>query len=161
METNVIPQFHDPSTAAQYLGESVGTHYSAALRAAKAYGTHLAAKRERLLDGTYEGENLGAFWRELIKAEQVRLGSPRVLKGLATTPDHYFSDFLDTAEAVYLKRYKGSSSHQKKGQTKSEHAQCLRFLRDHSGSGKVDHFTLQNKISTWMQLLRMMGRYQE
>jgi len=161
MENDVIPRFTDPSTAAKYLGETIGTHYSAALRAASAYGTHLAAKRERLLGSTFEGESLGDFWRELIQAEQVRLGSPKVMQSLSTTTSHYFSDFLDAAEEVYERKYEDSSESRKRKSRKSEHAQCLRFLRDHSIGGKADQFTVRNKTETWMQLLKVTGQYQE
>ena len=95
MIINIVAQFNDPSTAARYLGESVGTHYSAALRATEAYGNHLAAKRESLLSGIFEGQGLGDFWRDLLRSEQVRIGSPKVLQELSTTPSHYFFDFLD------------------------------------------------------------------
>jgi len=161
MTNLALAQFNDPSTTARYLGESVGTHYSAALRATEAYGKHLAAKRTSLQSETFEGESLGDFWRELLRSEKVRVGSMEVLRELSTTPSHYFLDFLNTAEAVYEKRYRGSPSSERKQGCKTEHAQCLAFLRDHSAGGARDHFTVQNKISTWMRLLRLMGRYQE
>jgi hypothetical protein len=161
MIINIVAQFNDPSTAARYLGESVGTHYSAALRATEAYGKHLAAKRESLLSGKFEGQGLGDFWRDLLRSEQVRIGSPKMLQELSTTPSHYFFDFLDTADDVYRRRYGGLPSSQGKRLCKTEHAQCLRFLRNHTGGGIPDHFTVQNKIATWMKLLRMMGGYQE
>lgn len=161
METKVMARVVDPTTAARFLGESVGTHYSVALRAAKAYSTHLASNRRDLLEPTYDGEGLGAFWRELLRSEQVQIGSTKVLQGLSTEPSHYFHDFLETAETVYRSRYEDSSSNPKKSSGKSEHAQCLRFLRDHNSCGPVDHFTVQNKVATWMQLLRIMGKYVE
>jgi hypothetical protein len=161
MEKHALPQINDPSTAARYLGEIVGTHYSAALRATEAYGRHLASKRDSLLAETFEGEGLGEFWRELLKSEKVRLGSGKVLKGLSTTPSHYFFDFLDTAEEVYRKRYLGDLFSKRNKAGKMEHAQCLAFLRDHCAGGVPDHFTVQNKIATWKQLLRVVGRYQE
>ena len=161
MTRNLIAQCNDPSTAARYLGESVGTHYSSALRATEAYGKYLAAKRESLLSEIFEGEGLGDFWRDLLRSEQIRIGSPKVLKGLSTTPSHYLFDFLDTADDVYRRSYGDvpSSLRKKLGQT--EHAQCLRFLRNHAGGGVGDQFTVRNKIATWMKLLRIMGGYQE
>lgn len=161
MTNLALAQFNDPSTAARYLGESVGTHYSAALRATEAYGRHLAAKRESLLSDSFEGESLGEFWSDLLRSEKIQLGSPKVLKELSTTPSHYFLDFLNTAEAVYEKRYRDLPSSKRKQLSKTEHAQCLAFLRDHGAGGARDHFAVRNKIATWMRLLRMMGRYQE
>ena len=161
MANQVSAHFINPSTVATHLGETVGTHYCAALRAAEAYGTHLAGVRESLLLETFEEGGLGNFWRDLLRSEQVHIGSPNVLKSLSTTPSHYFRDFLDTADAVYRRRYKDVPSHQRTSLGKLEHAQCLRFLRDHKSGGQVDHFTVQNKVATWMQLLRIMGRYQE
>lgn len=161
MAKDIAAQFNDPSTVATSIGESVGTHYSAALRAAEAYGKYLAAEREALLLGTFEGKNLGAFWRELMRSEQLRIGSPKVLKKLSTTPSHYFFDFLDTADEVYQRRYKdvGEPLRKKAGQT--EHAQCIRLLRNHIAEGMKDHFTVQNKIATWMQIIKILGGYQE
>jgi hypothetical protein len=160
METTVVARLNDPSSAARYLGEAVGTHYSAALRAAKAYGTHLAGSRESLLKDEFEGSSLGDFWRDLIRSEQVRLGSPKVLRGLSKTPS-FFHDFLDAAEAEYRKRYKSGPSTRKKGTLKSEHAQCLAFLRESDANGPMAQFAIQNKVNTWMQLLRILGKYQE
>jgi len=161
MATDIIARFSDPGTTARYLGESIGTHYSVALRAAKAYGVHLAPRRDSLLSGSYDGEELGEFWRDLLKSEGVRMGSTRVMKGLSTTPGHYFSDFLDTADAVFEKKYSNVPLSQRKNSGKTEHAKCLRFLRDHRQEERVDHFSVQNKVATWTQLLRMLGRYQE
>jgi len=161
MTKNITAQCNDPSTAARYLGESVGTHYSAALRATEAYGRHLAAKRESLLSGEFEGEGLGDFWRDLLRSEQVPIGSPKVIQGLSATPSHYFSDFLDTADDVYRKSYGNVPPSQRKKLGQTEHEKCLRFLRNHTRGGVPDHFTVQNKIATWMKLLRMMGGYQE
>ena len=83
-----------------------------------------------------------------------------MLQGLGTSPSHYFLDFLDTADQVFRKKYRDIPSSQRTQMMKAEHEQCLRFLRDHTAAG-TDHFTVQNKITTWMQLLRMAGRYQE
>ena len=161
MAKDIAAQFHDPSTVATSLGESVGTHYSAALRAAEAYGKHLAAEREALLVGTFEGKNLEDFWRDLLTSEQLRVGSSQVLKGLSTEPSHYFADFLDTADDVYRRRYGDVQGPRKKKSTQTEHARCLRLLRDHTAEGMKDHFTVQNKIATWMRMIRLLGGYQE
>ncbi|NNM05614.1 MAG: hypothetical protein HKO65_11055 [Gemmatimonadetes bacterium] len=161
MESTVIARFNDPSAAAKYLGETVGTHYSAALRAAKAYGNHLAGKRESLLSEEWEGTELGDFWRDLIRSEQVLLGSPKVLRGLSSTPAFFFQDFLPTAEAEYRRRYKRDTGTRKKGSLKSEHAQCLAFLRESDPGGPMARFTMEDKVTTWMQLLRIFGKYQE
>ena len=161
MAKDIAAEFNDPSTVATSLGESVGTHYSAALRAAEAYGKHLAAEREALLLGTFEGKSLGDFWRDLLKSEQLRIGSPKVLKGLSTTPSHYFFDFLDRADEVYREKYRDVQSPKRKKSDQTEHAQCLRLLRNHAEEGMKDHFTVQNKIATWMQMIRIMGGYQE
>jgi hypothetical protein len=37
----------------------------------------------------------------------------------------------------------------------------LRLLRDHSAEGMRDHFTVQNRIATWMQMIRITGGYRE
>jgi len=161
VETSTITFLDDPSTAARYLGESVGTHYSAALRAARAFSTHLAGKRESLLKEEYEGNGLRDFWRELLRSEKVRVGSPMVLRELSTSPSHYFRDFLDTAEAVYHMRYQDPAANGGKSVLKSEHAQCLSFLRNPDPSEQLSQFTIQNKVTTWMQLLRILGKYQE
>jgi hypothetical protein len=156
----LVPQFHDPASAAKYLGESVGTHYSVALRATEAFGRHLAAKPESLLSETFEGEGLGAFWRDLLKAEEVRIGSHEVLRALSTHPSHYSVDFLDTADAVFLRRYEDLPLSQRSKAGKAEHALCLRVLRNQNGTGAQDHFAVQNKVAAWMRLLKMMGGYQ-
>jgi hypothetical protein len=91
----------------------------------------------------------------------VRIGSPKVLKDLSTYPSHYFSDFLDTADAVYRRKYLNCPPEQKKKLGHSEHEKCLRLLRDHSATGMQDHFTVQNRIATWMQMIRIMGGYHE
>jgi hypothetical protein len=161
MATDIIAQFNEPETVARHLGETVGTHYSAALRAADAYGKHLARERNALCSGSIDGGGLGNFWRELVRTEGVRLGSIAVLKGLSTDPSFFFSEFLDTADAVYRRRYKDVPEEQRKRATNSEHAQCLRFLRTHPTEGRPDRFTVQNKVTTWLQLLRMAGKYQE
>ena len=161
MATDLIARFSDPVTTARYLGESIGTHYSVALRAAKAYGVHLAARRDSLVSGSYEGEELGDFWRDLLRSENVRMGSTEVMKGLSTTPAHYFSDFLDTADAVFKNKYSDVPLNRRKTSTKTEHAKCLRYLRDHRQEGRADHFSVQNNVATWTQLSRMLGQYQE
>jgi hypothetical protein len=154
-------RLNDPSTAARFFGEAVGTHYSAALRAAKAYSTHLADKRESLWEEEWEGTGLGDFWRDLIRSEQVRLGSPKVLRRLSTKPTFFVHEFLDTAEAEYRKRYEAGPATDKKGSLKSEHAQCLAFLRSSDANGPLEQFNIQNKVATWMQLLRILGKYRE
>jgi hypothetical protein len=161
MATDIIPQFDDPVTVARHLGETVGTHYSAALRAADAYGRHLAPKRESLSSGDIDRDSLGNFWRELVKTERIRIGSIKVLKELSTTPMHFFSEFLDTADEVYRKRYQDVSPAMRKSAMNTQHAQCLHFLRTHSAQGVPDRFTVQNKVTMWLQLLRMTGKYQE
>jgi hypothetical protein len=161
MTRDITPQFNDPSTAAIYLGENVGTHYSAALRAAEAYGRYLAAQRQSLLSESYEGESLRDFWRELLRSEQVQIGSPKVLMGLGTKPSYYFSDFLDAADTAFRRRYQSSSPQRRTKQSKTEHAKCLRLLRNHGAEEMPDHFSVRNKIATWMQMLRITGGYQE
>ena len=161
MATDLIAQFNEPSTAAKFLGDNIGTHYSAALRAAKAYGCHLAPRREFLQSESYEGESLGNFWRELIRSEGVRLGSLEVVKGLSSTPEHFFSDFLDTADSVFRKKYPHGSFTPGNTSGKTEHEKCLKFLRNHAAGEKVDHLKAQNNVATWTQLLRIMGRYQD
>jgi hypothetical protein len=161
MTKYLTPLFIDPASTARYLGETVGTHYSVALRATAAYATHLAAKRESLHTETFEGESLGNFWRDLLEMEQVEVGSPRVLKGLGRNPSHYFQDFLGTADAVFRSRYENVPVSQKGKSRKIEHSQCLRFLRNHNDGGIHDHFSVQNKVAAWIQLLKMIGKYQE
>jgi hypothetical protein len=161
MTTNITAEFNDPSVIARYLGESTGTHYSVALRAAEAYGRHLATDRDALRRERFDGESLGEFWRALLQSEQVRIGSLRALKQLSTRPEHYFSDFLETADAEYRKRYEDIEASRKGRQWKTEHAQCLRFLREHSSGKTSDHLAVRNKIQTWMQLLRITGRYRD
>jgi len=161
MTREVNAQFDDPGTAATYLGETVGTHYSAALRAAEAYGRHLAAVRESLNGERFEGDGLGKFWGDLMKAEQVRLRSPEVLKKLSTLPSHYFLDFLETADAVYYRRYQDVPATQRKKLGQTQHAQCLRILRDPTAEGMQDHFAIRNRIATWMQMIKVMRGYRE
>jgi hypothetical protein len=156
MKTYVTARFNDPSSTAKYLGECVGTHYSVALRAAEAYGKYLAERRESLLSETFEGEGLANFWRDLLRSEEIRLASPKVLRALSRNPTHYISDFLNTAEAVFHTRYKDGPSPQL---GKVQHEKCLHLLRDHHAGGIRDHFDVQNKITTWMQLLRVLGEY--
>jgi hypothetical protein len=161
METTATAYLKDPSTAASYLGESVGTHYSSALRAAKAYGTYLAGKRESPLKGGSDQDCLLSFWRELLKSEGLRIESPTVLKELSSTPSHFYDDFLGTAETVYRRRYPSSIPKRRGNAIKSEHAQCLKFLRDNESNGQLSQFDIQNKVRTWTQLLRIRGKYQE
>jgi hypothetical protein len=161
MATDILAQFNDPESVARHLGETVGTHYSSALRAADAYGRHLAGKREALCSGSIDGDSLGDFWKELVKKERMRVGSLAVLNELSEAPILFFSDFLDTADAVYRKRYRDVTPAQRKRATNTQHAQCLRFLRTHPTEGTPDRFTVQNKVTKWMQLLRMTGKYQE
>lgn len=159
MGMEVVAQFDHASTVATFIGESVGTHYSAALRAAEAYGKYLSAVRESLLLENFRGDGLGHFWRDLMRAEQVQGASSTVLVTLSTKPSYYFSDFLDTADAVFGRKYQDVSEQQKKKIGQTEHAQCLRLLRDHNAAGMKDHFAVQNKVAGWMQMMRLMGTY--
>jgi len=161
MATEVIARFEDARTVASYVGEAVGTHYSAALRAAEAYGKHLAAARDSLHKEPYEGDGLGKFWLAVMRSEQVQSTSPTVLRELRSSPVHYFSDFLDTADAVFQRRYQEASKSQRKKVGQTQHAQCLRLLRDHRAEGIENHFIVQNKVATWMQMVRALGAYQE
>jgi hypothetical protein len=161
MATEVTAQFDDPGTTATYLGEAVGTHYSAALRAARAYGRHLAGAREFLLQDTFQGEGLKNFWLELIDSEEVGGIPASVLETLSSTSGHYFRDFLDTAEAVYERKYREASPARKKKLGQTEHARCLRLLRDHKAEGLRGRFAVQNTVSKWMQLSRITRAYRE
>lgn len=161
MATEVTAQFDDPRTTATYLGEAVGTHYSAALRAALAYGKHLAGVSESLLEDTFEGEGLRKFWLDLIASEEVGGISPSVLATLSSTSAHYFRDFLGTAEAVYERKYREASPARKKKLGQTEHARCLRLLRDHKAEGLRGRFAVQNTVSKWMQLSRITRAYRE
>jgi len=161
MATEVMAQFDDARTVASYLGEAVGTHYSAALRAAQAYGKYLAAKRDTLGAEPYRGDALAKFWVELMTSEQVQSSSPEVLVSLKSNPSHYFSDFLDTAETVFQEKYEEVGKDQRKKVGQNQHAQCLRILRDHKAEGIRDHFTVQNKVNFWMQMSRALGAYQQ
>lgn len=161
MAREVHAQFDNPGTAATYLGEAVGTHYSAALRAVEAYGRHLAAIRGSLLGDSFQGDALGNFWKDLMRSEQVRLKSAKVLSQLSTRPTHYFFDFLETADAVYCRRYEDVPGPQKKKLGQTQHAQCLRILRDHTGEGMPDHFALRNRVATWMQMSKVLGAYRD
>lgn len=161
MATELFAQFDHPKTVASYLGETVGTHYSVALRAAEAYGKHLAAVRTSLLSERFEGDGLGNFWKEMMTSEQVRSSSPDVLDALRTTPSHYFSDFLDTADAVFRNRYEDVPQAQRKKVGQNQHVQCLRLLRDHKREGIEDHFAVQNRVAKWMQMIRALGAYQK
>lgn len=160
MVTEVVAEFDSPDTVATYIGETVGTHYSAALRVAEAYGKHLAPVRDSLPEGSFKGEGLGRFWKAVTESEQIEV-SPKVLKALADDPSHYFSDFLDTADAVFVKRYKDVPRPQRKKVGHTQHAECLRLLRDHKSAGIQDHFAVQNKVAGWMKMIRMSGKYQE
>jgi len=153
--------FDDPKTTATYFGEAVGTHYSVALRAAEAYGQHLAAARGSLLQEVFEGDGLTKFWQTLLNTEQVRNLAPGVLQALGTRPDHYFRDFLDTAEEVYERRYEDVSPSQRKRAGRSEHAKCLRLLRDHEAEGLKHRFAVQNRVATWMQVSRITRAYRQ
>jgi len=161
MRTEVLAQFDDPRTVATYIGEAVGTHYSAALRAVEAYGKHLASNREKLHREPFDGEGLGEFWSQVMKSEQVLSSSATARKELALTPAHYFSDFLDTADAVFEKKYKDVPVSQKKKLGHSQHAMCLRILRDHTAEGIKDHFAVRNRVTTWIQMIKATGGYQE
>lgn len=154
-------QFDDARTVARYLGEAVGTHYSAALRAAEAYGRHLASTRESLLNETFEGEGLKKFWNAVMESEHVRSISPTAHEQLATTPDHYFADFLETAETVFGQRYQDVPEAQRKKLGHTQHASCLKLLRDHVAAGIPDHFTVRNRVATWMQMIRVTGGYRD
>jgi hypothetical protein len=161
MVKDVKAQFDDPRTVAAYLGETVGVHYSAALRAVEAYGKHLASVRAFLLNETFEGEGLRNFWKDLLDSEQVRIKSPEVLRRLSTETSHYFFDFLETADEIYGKRYQDVPPAQKKKLGHSQHAQCIRIMRDHDAEGIKDRFALQNRIATWKQMIKVMGGYRE
>jgi hypothetical protein len=161
MRAEAAPHFDDPRTVARYIGETVGTHYSAALRAADAYGKHLASARESLLRETFEGEGLGRFWSEVMRSEHVRGSSPAVHSQLATATNHYFADFLDAADAAFGLHYKDCPDHRKKKLGHTQHAQCLRLLRDHVAEGNRDHFAVRNRVATWIQTIRVMGGYQD
>jgi hypothetical protein len=95
-----------------------------------------------------------------MKSEQIQV-PPKVFKALAAEPSHYFSDFLDTADAVFVRRYKDVPRQQRKKVGHTQHAECLRLLRDHKSAGIQDHFAVQNKVASWMKMVRMSGRYQE
>ena len=157
----VKAQFDDPKTVATYLGEAIGTHYSAALRAAEAYGRHLAAARESLLQESYDGQVLRDFWVDLMKSEEVRVKSPKVMKSLGSTPSLFFQDFLDTADEVFGEKYKDAPPQKRKKVGHSEHARCLRLLRDHKSEGLPDHFAVRNRVATWMQMIRVAQGYRE
>jgi hypothetical protein len=157
METEVTPIFTEPETLATFLGENIGTHYSAALRAADAYGRHLAGQQESLRAATFSGEGLARFWTDLIRVEDVRIGSTAVLKKLSTHPRYYFTHFLDTADAVYGRSYEDAPPQLQKKLGQTQHAQCLRLLRDPEGEGMRDRFMVQNWASTWSQMLRISG----
>jgi len=161
MRAEVLAQFDDPRSVATYIGEAVGTHYSAALRAAEAYGKHLASTRESLLRETFDGRGLGEFWREVMRSEQVLSSSVAARKELALTPTHYFSDFLDTADAVFEKKYRDVPGSQRKKLGHSQHALCLRILRDHTAEGLKDHFAVRNRVTTWIQMIKATGGYQD
>lgn len=161
MPTDVIAQFNDPSSAARFLGESVGTHYSAALRAAEAFGRHLAPARKALHERAIPGENLVGFWQEVLHNEGIRIGSHGLVKGLGATPDHFLNDFLDSADEAFRKRYSDAVSLTGRAPGKAEHENCLRFLRDDGSTGNQKNLVMRNKVATWLQLLRLTGGYQE
>jgi hypothetical protein len=161
MRKEAAAHFDDARTVARYLGETVGTHYSAALRAAEAYAKHLASKRKFLLDDTFEGDSLERFWKAVMESEQIRGIPLAARRELATTPTHYFSDFLDTADATFVERYRDVPNSRKKKLGHTQHAQCLRLLRDHVAEGIQDHFTVQNTVATWMQMIRVTGGYRD
>ncbi len=161
MATEVAAQFDTPATVASYLGEAIGTHYSAALRAAEAYGKYLAAGRESLHSKRYPGDGLKKFWEEMMRAEQVEVSSPEVLQALKSDPNFYFSHLLDTAESVFRKRYEDVPPAQRKQIGQSQHQQCIRIMRDQDAEGIRDHFTVRNKVATWIQLIKAVGKYRE
>jgi hypothetical protein len=161
MGTDATPRFDDPGTIATYIGENVGTHYSSALRVVEAYGQHLAAVREQLLQERFEGDGLEEFWKAAIRSEQVQSRSRGAEKRLGTTPSFYFNDFLDTADSVFEKKYRDVPGEQRKKLGHTQHAQCLRVLRDHQAEGLENHFAVQNKVQEWKLMLRALGGYRE
>ncbi|MFC1791094.1 hypothetical protein ACFL0I_01335 [Gemmatimonadota bacterium] len=161
MGTEVGAQFSDPRAVAQYIGEAVGTHYNAALRAANAYAKYLAQERDSCAPEDLAEEGLGNFWLEMMRLEQVRQSTTAVISGLRTTPSHYFSDFLDRAEDVFVKRYKDVPEAQRKKLGHTEHQKCLQILRDHKAAGLETHFEVENLVTKWMQMIRIMGGYRE
>lgn len=161
MSKEASAHFDDARTIARYLGETVGTHYSAALRAADAYARHLASKRKFLFQDRFEGDGLEKFWRTVMESEHVRGIPPAAHRQLASAPRHYFADFLDTADATFVERYRDVPDSRKKKLGHTQHAQCLRLLRDHVAEGIQDHFTVQNTVATWMQMIRVTGGYRD
>lgn len=155
MASGVSALFNDPETLANYLGESVGTHFSAALRAADAYGRHLAGNPPSPTGDRYDGEGLREFWKELIGLEQVTIGSPVVMRTLGTEPQYFFGKFLRTADAAYRKCYGDGSETQRKKLGHTQHAQCLRMLRDPTAAGMADRFAVQNQVTLWSQVFRI------
>ena len=161
MVTEVGTQFDDPRTVALYIGDAVGTHYSAALRAANTYAKFLARKRDSGDPDALAEESLGSFWLEMMKFEEVRQSTTNVIHGLRTNPSHYFSDFLDTAEDVFEKRYRNVPEAQRKKLGHTQHQLCIQLLRDHKAAGLESHFEVENQVAKWMQMLRLMGGYRD
>ena len=161
METEVSAQFDAPETVAIYIGEAIGVHYSAALRAAEAYGRYLAPSRKSLQGKRFLGDGLGRFWAEMMKSEQVQASSPAVLKALNTDPSYYHRHLLDTADSVFKRRYEEVPPAKKKKIGQTQHKQCLRIMRNQDAEGIGDHFTVRNKVATWIQLIRAVGGYRE
>lgn len=155
MATEVTALFNDPESLAAYLGENIGTHFAAALRAADAYARHLAGNQHSLRAESFPGAGLGAFWRDLVRAEEIRIGSPEVLKQLATKPRYYFAHFLDTADAVYGRSYEDVPQPQRKKLGHTQHAQCLSLLRDPDKTGMPDRFAVHNQVTLWSQMFKI------
>ena len=161
MGTEVSARFDSPGAVAAYLGDTVGTHYSAALRAAEAYGKHLAPQRKLLQEEKFRGDSLEKFWKEMMRSEQVKVSSSRIVKELGSDPSFYFAHFLDTAESVFIKRYQEVSPAQKKKIGQTQHRLCLQVMRDQEAAGMEDHFTVRNRVAAWIQLVKALGQYRE
>lgn len=152
-------QFRDPRTVAAYLGQMVGTHYCAALRATEAYARHLAPVRESLLSERFKGDGLGAFWREVMESEELEGDSFEALASLARDPRFFFRHFLDGADGAYRSRYEEVPPPLRKKVGHTQHAQCIRILRDHDGGIFGSHFAVQNQVVKWIQMTRALGQY--
>ena len=161
MGTQTGAQFSDPQAVAKYIGEAVGTHYSAALRALDSYARHMAQERDHCDPEELPEESLGSFWQEMMRHEDVRQTTTAVIGGLKANPSHFFSDFLDMADTTFVKRYKDVPEAQRKKLGHTEHQKCLQLLRDHKAAGLPTHFEVENQVAKWMQMLRFMGGYRK
>ena len=161
MGTESGAPFDDSGSVARHIGEAVGTHYSAALRAADTYAKCLARGRDSGDPNALAEESLGNFWLEMMRLEKVRQSTPDVIKGLRTEPSHYFTDFLDTAEEVFEECYKDVSEEKRKKLGHVQHQKCIELLRDHRAAGLKSHFEVKNQVASWMQMLRLMGGFRD